>query len=1209
MSKPWSDNLAEYLTRSTSCPRCDNLSLESGWCPRCGADLSGLQAVELMVVSQRAALAVTERQALIEQLPTVRRPAAVPVAVPSSAVASVAPRVVLAPGPRPSSQISVQSVLAVAGAGLFAIAAMVFTFLNPDLTDFTTRSLVVAGVTAVFLGGAWFLAAKGLQFSAETVGALGTVFLALDVWAISTLAWPGVSDWLLGALATLVSSAALVAVAALARVRSWLWVGIVGLIVTPAMVGYGFGAGNSGYWPPILGHVAVGFAAYASHSLARRLSARFGSPLFTERTTATILALTATGIVLLQLAFYRGVDDAAHALGSAAVLAVLAVLAGWSTRNQLAAPLSVTSGVLAVTAAAIVPLALTFDSAEWMLAAVSAAAGLAVALLALFSRFGGPGTLRRPLLLAGAWGTALFAAGPAVLVVAVEYVLPLADFDVSSLGLAAIAGIAAVTLSTALLSMLARPAAPGVASSASTASLWLAVLGLVSVAAWTGWLYAGRVAIAVGIAIGLILLLSLVPRIVAWPTRLRAPLVTGAHALVLLAAAVAWAEPGLNVWGGAAVAASGFTLAFIVPKALRPVHIGLAYAYTLLIFATALDLAGLELIATLCLTTSLASISALVVTLLRLVPARIWYSVLIVTAVPFLMGIVSVLTVRSGWTGLSTAVTFALALTLVLTRREGLGRALRSLAAATLVPSLAVVVICLGAEFLLRSASPVTLPIIAGLVALTLPLTGRIAAALERHGLSPADIAAVRLWIEVSSLVTAALAVLLSLAREAAGPGTSFLVLVIIGLGAGATALFSPRRWAWPVSFAAFTGALWSIWALVGVEWLEAYSFPPAIAGAIIGFIAVARGRGRSGVPFYGVGIGFAIAPSLFLLAINERADGFSGGLWRTLALLGASLLLLALAARLPVKRWPDLTTLRVPTLVFAIAAAAAGTLQGLRYGQSVDVSAFADQWVLVPVLLLGITAAGLAAAAGRMLAAHTESRWIYAPALVLLALGPIGSVRVNEFTVAVLWSLSVLLLALMVYTVVRARSRATQLPPVWFQFAVAWSVAVAGWSTRDFLRVEAFSLVLGLALLIAGILAMKQTREVKPSPASWPLGYTGSWQLLVPGIVVTLLPSVLATGTDPVTWRAILVIALALVAILVGSLRKLAAPFIIGMTVLPIENVIVFAVQIIGGEISPAAWWMTLATAGAVLLVIAVTYERRTSSDRGVVARLRDLT
>ena len=57
----------------------------------------------------------------------------------------------------------------------------------------------------------------------------------------------------------------------------------------------------------------------------------------------------------------------------------------------------------------------------------------------------------------------------------------------------------------------------------------------------------------------------------------------------------------------------------------------------------------------------------------------------------------------------------------------------------------------------------------------------------------------------------------------------------------------------------------------------------------------------------------------------------------------------------------------------------------------------------------------------------------------------------------------------------------------------------------------------------------------------------------------------------------------------------------------LPIEILIVFAVQI-GKTIQPTTWYITLATAGAVLLVIAVSSERNSSGDRGVAARLRDL-
>ena len=167
----------------------------------------------------------------------------------------------------------------------------------------------------------------------------------------------------------------------------------------------------------------------------------------------------------------------------------------------------------------------------------------------------------------------------------------------------------------------------------------------------------------------------------------------------------------------------------------------------------------MEAIAVLCLTTTLASLFALGVTLTTWLSPRSWYATLIVTAVPFLIGIVAVLLVRSGWTALSTGVTFALALTLVTTRRAGMTPLLRSAAAALLVPALAVVVVCLGAQLLPMSGSPIVLPVIAAIVACTLPAAAVIAAALKRRGIPAAEADAARRWIEISVLVTAVLSV------------------------------------------------------------------------------------------------------------------------------------------------------------------------------------------------------------------------------------------------------------------------------------------------------------------------------------------------------------------------------------------------------------------------------------------------------------------
>src|SRR5690606_32814088 len=127
------------------------------------------------------------------------------------------------------------------------------------------------------------------------------------------------------------------------------------------------------------------------------------------------------------------------------------------------------------------------------------------------------------------------------------------------------------------------------------------------------------------------------------------------------------------------------------------------------------------------------------------------------------------------------------------------------------------------------------------------------------------------------------------------------------------------------------------------------------------------------------------------------------------------------------------------------------------------------------------------------------------------------------------------------------------------------------------------------------------------PTVNSWPGRWHGSWALLAPGLVTTVLASIISTFTDPLTWRAILVIVLALIAILVGSSQKLAAPFLIGIIVLPVENVFVFLVQI-GRGVESMPWWITLAVVGAVLLIIAVTYERRQGEATGLTARLRDL-
>ena len=1192
----WSVNVAEYLLQQSTCPRCGASLTQPGMCPGCRADLGGSVAAEVWEASGRAAEAVLFRQSVIDRLPTVESGTvatlpAKPTAAASIASADSVTAVIASPGR--SSQISVQSVLAVAGAGLLAVAAVVFTFLNPELTNFGTRTAIVGGVTVLFGTGAWLLGRRGLGFSAEAIGALGAVFLALDVWAFSQIAPVGVSGFVFAGIGTLMVSSVLVCVAVATRLRIWLWTGIVGVALAPALLGYA--ADNA--WIIAIGFVVAGFMALGMHSVLDAVSNRFSSPLRTDHITASVLGLIASVIAFGHQWLLAGSDPSTYSAGIAGLLLSLAALAALNSRFGARRLWSIAAGALFAAAFIQLPTSVGIHTADWSLALIPAAVGLGfVAVLALAS----VGIIHRLIharaAIVGGWAILLAVTVPAAVVALGQISAPLDRGASLELTLSSILGLASAAAATVPLRRIAWFAAP--------VALWISVLAALTIATWDSFTQPTQVAVALGVAGVLTVLVSRVGPVARSAARLRAPLIAGAHSLVLVAAVVGWTSPNLSVIGGSAVVVAILIVSFSLPRAFRPLHVAAAYGYALVVFGDGMSQLRLETIAVLCLVTSVASLAALGATLNRRLGTRYWYAMLIVTAVPFLIGVASVLLVRSGWTALSTGVTFALALTLVVSRRPGVTVFLRAAAAALLVPALAVVVICLGAQVLAVSASPSTLPVIATIVAVVLPNTGRIAEALIRHGLGSADVRMVRTAIEVSSLITGALAVLLALVRVAAGFDTSFFVLVILGLGGAASAVFARRRYGWIVAAASWTGALWCFWAIIDVTTIEAYLLPPAIASAVVGAVAVRRGL--SGLKFFWGGLTFAVLPTIGLLAVSHSDSGTP---WRAYGLLTGSLMLIALAAYLT--RHPGASGLRslaTPTAIAGIVAASGGAIQAVRYGWSVDALSMTDpQLVLLPVLALSVAATVFAALGATILT--SVSRWLYAPAFIYLVVGPMAARRPGWLPTIALLVLALFLLAVMVATVARARTRPARFPPVWFLFALALCVAVTGWSER-YLRVEAFSLPLGLALLAAGVVAMRvhQLPDTKAGWTSWPLGFTGSWRLLAPGIVATFLPSVLATGTDPQTLRAILVIGLALIAILVGSLRKLGAPFILGIIVLPIENAVVFVVQV-GRSISAAPWWITLATAGAVLLVIAVTSERRVGSARGVGVRLRDLS
>ncbi|MGP3534785.1 SCO7613 C-terminal domain-containing membrane protein [Microbacterium sp. RD1] len=1214
----WSRVAIDALRDATLCPVCASATVDDARCRTCGADFRTVGS-QLWNASLTAAEALEARQRLLESVP---RPDAAS-APAASAPAPAVPPVATSPAPAPASapmsptppagsNTTVQSVLATAGAGLFGVAAIVFAFFSPDLTDRVARTSILLGIAIVFVLAAIALSRRRLQFSAEAVGGLGLVFLALG--SITLTGVLGEADpWVVGGIATLVTGGSMAALGIRVRMRVWLWTSLLALAVVPFLLG--LAGGTLGV---VAGSLCSAGAAFAIIAAVPRIAARFSSRLAAELVTlsvaqAVFLVVALTNALWLPLAWPNAI-----AAALCVVLFAIAALGVASMMHPGGAFWSFVVGGAGVATATLIPLAVAGHvPGQWPVAAVPAAAALGVVVVAAVLPL--PAAVHRALLRGGALITAAIAVTPLLgltllsgglsvwVTLTGRWLIPTALEITCTIGLTAVA----LALG-ALAAVDTRGSAAGIARHWALAlAEWFAVLAALTLATVPAMALLGRLALAIALAAATAVAFVTLPTLRRAPLRMRLPLIAGAHALVALSALLSWATSAATVVAGIAIVGVLLLLTRTLPARVRFVHVGAAYAYGLFVFATALSVAGMDGIALVCLTTALGGAGAITATFTPSVTPRAWYAILAVTSVPFGIGVVQVVFERSGWTALSTGVIFLLALALTGTRRTGLSVGIRTAAAGILVPSLAVVVVCLGAQLLATSGSPVVLPIIAALGALALPSRRLVQTALNRR-IGGRDAATATLAIEASTLLTVAIVVLLALVREAAGLGTTLTVLVILAAGFGLTARIAGRTYGWWLCGAALTGALWCAWGLAGVVLVEPYLLPPALGAALIA--AVLTVRGSPAPALYLAGLSMAIAPLLVLLAVTGTDRAVP---WRAYGLILSAWGLLAIAwwMRRAPGRLRRLRMLRTPTLAAAMLAGLAGAVQGLRWGLAADPAPAVTSLLLV---CLATSAAGAlpSALAARSIRASAQensraaaSRWLLAPALLSVAAGTWTAIERDWFTIWAMWALMLAYVCLLGITAVRALRRPTGLPPVWFLFAIAFVTAVVAWSPRD-LRVEWFSLPLGFGLLSAGALALSARPPDAPHPRtldSWPARWHGSWALLAPGMLVLFGASVASTYTDPLTWRAILVIVLALGAIVVGATRRLAAPFLLGIIVLPVENVLAFLVQI-GRGIAAMPWWITLSVVGAVLLVVAVSYERRAGENAGIVARLRDL-
>ncbi|NKY21757.1 SCO7613 C-terminal domain-containing membrane protein [Cellulomonas denverensis] len=1103
------------------------------------------------------------------------------------------------------------AIFALAGSAMFAVAALVFGFFLVADSPFLRAGVLVLS-TGMSAAGTWLLLRRGLRSSAQAVAWLTAALALVDCWVLALLVH-GHARPVVAALGV----AAVVAGGVLAGRRTGLraWASLVVVLpVVPLLLGAATG--------DVTGLV-VGIALAAATTLVRRPFRERVASSVGVRTQAESMVLVAWTVPLLGLLplFVTGavsrfdpgstVSDGVPVLVfvglglGLAVTAVLTAVQAWSEGGRFWLGMG---GFLLVGAAA------AFAAAAPTGALVPVAAS--VVWLALVSAGGRwrNGPLHRAAVLGGAVAVLVSAVSVLESTVAVAVLveqtaaarvpelLPIGVFDGDQAGpwralvaAGCLLGLSLLTERLRLPDRVARVVMPPATPMSPpqfrreprpawerTVGRVLAPVSVLVVAGmlpvllrpWSGALLAGELLVAVA----LVEAARRVPRPGPWFSIL----LTGAVGQLALLAILGWVSRPTALIAGLVIPVLALRLRRLTSPDLRWVPVLVAVIWPSLVAAVALT--WLEWSAP-----TIAGVLAvvLVALMLALTPARrvdtgSWLAVLVVAAVPVTVACATTLADRSwaaGWTAAALAIAEAV---LLATRTRPVPGELRVLTAAALLPTLVVAAVNAGAMLLPGSASPVLLPVLAVLSAVVAVGAPGMGGLLARRGIASARIA-----LEWSALGTGAAILVVAWAWPTTGADTVLVVTAVLAAGASAVAARSDRRPVWWVAAALWSGVLWTALAWGGIGLVEAYTVPPALAAVLVGGWLTRR-RPERWWPLAASGLALLVVPTLVLLLAGREID------IRATVLLAGAAVLAGLAFWLGRPRLrPVFGALTDPLAWAAGAAALAGPVRAVWLAVDTPWATEArNAAVFGAALGWAVIGAALLALAGLLLTARRAAAWrpwSSAPALAAFTIAGLSAVRPTWTVVWVALALELAALALTVLAV-RPGGRLV-LPPAWFGWLIAVAWAIGGWSLRE-LRVEVYALPLGLGLTLAGLLALRAGDD-RPGPRAWPVGFRGSMATLAPGVAATLGPSLLAIWTDPVTWRAILVVALSLVFMVAGARELLRAPLVIGSVTLGLAVLSVFGTQL-GSAISAGPWLLTLLSAGGLLLVLGIYAERR---------------
>lgn len=488
----------------------------------------------------------------------------------------------------------------------------------------------------------------------------------------------------------------------------------------------------------------------------------------------------------------------------------------------------------------------------------------------------------------------------------------------------------------------------------------------------------------------------------------------------------------------------------------------------------------------------------------------------------------------------------------------------------------------LGLPRFAQSVVPITAALLTAAGALTISLL--------RPGGTPR-------WVKEAGVALVALPAVVTAVTSAAPSGWLVLVLAAVTallISVSSDGLFSSRSsrryWGW-IALALATAGLWWRLSSERVEALEPYLLPLAGALLVIAYFiqrtnqaapdAASRGRVAPLIALSGMLV--AIVP----LAANSIGDDSP----RAVIIFGASAVLLLVGSH-------------------AVRAAAQSHLDAMALAGAIGVlvTAAGNAWnrprvdLVVDGWLIALLAVLLAAAIGQARARPEPNplwRRVGGETLAIVAIVVPVLLQAEGFTDTTLGfvrAIATLALACALHIIAFAVDRAPFTRTLALAaMAAAFGSAVIAHSSEAVSPVELAALPLAVALLVTGRI------RLSAEPAA------RSWRALAPGLIILLLPSLLATTVEPELWRLVGLGMAAVTVLIVGAVRRLQAPFVLGLIVVLIHGFGTFAPQI-RAVYESQEWWLWAGLAGVVLVLLAIRYEKRIQSLKDAVGRIAAL-